>query len=45
MIGSAGIIFYDHKRPNFISSNYRKQIFAVKSEKRRPFRKVLRLCN
>jgi len=45
MIESAGIISCDHKKLIFINSNYRKLIFAVKSEKRRPFRKALRPCN
>lgn len=44
-IANAGIIFCGRTGMNFISSNYKKPTFAVKSEKRRLFREALKPCN
>jgi hypothetical protein len=44
-IVNAGIISCGRTGMNFISSNYKRPTFAVKSEKRRLFREVLKPCN
>ena len=44
-IANAGIIFCGRTKMNSISFNYKKPIFAVKSEKRRLFREALKPCN